>query len=215
MYGHHAYLYEGPLALLPALAKRAREGFGFTGEHNPDVSVRQWEKFGIDESRELAEVASLRSASGRQLFVLGVSSITTEAQQALLKLFEEPQKGAIFVLLAPYGSLLPTLRSRFLPYPEEIPLGERSPEAAEFLASAYKKRSDMIVELLDEEEGARERVRSFLDALEAALYARVTSDPSPDIRAGLADIAQFRGYLADKAPSLKMLLEHLAATLPR
>lgn len=212
MQAHHAYLYEGPLSLLPALADSACALFSFERENNPDVSVREWEKFGIDESRELSALASLKSASGRQLFVLGVSSMTSEAQQALLKLFEEPQEGAVFVLLAPHGSVLPTLRSRFLPYPKELASAEAHGEVASFLGASYAERSKRIAELLDDEDGVRERVRNFMNELEALLYARLGSGGKDAVR-GLSDLARFRGYLSDKAPSLKMILEHFAATL--
>src|SRR3990167_8910635 len=88
---HHAYVYEGPLSQLPSLARDGRERFNFFADNNPDVHVREFEKFGIEDSRWLTGAAALRSSSGQALFVLGVASITSEAQQALLKLFEEPQ----------------------------------------------------------------------------------------------------------------------------
>ena len=36
---HHAYFYEGPFALLEALAEDARERFDFKKEGDPDVHV--------------------------------------------------------------------------------------------------------------------------------------------------------------------------------
>ncbi len=210
---HHAYLYEGPLSLLPALAESASAFVGIGGEGNPDVHVLLWEKFGIDESRDLTSQASLKVMSGRALFVVGVSSISHDAQQALLKLFEEPQAGVVFVLLAPPGAILATLRSRFLAYPQV--LAQETPQAAgakKFLASAYKERSAQITALLKDEEGTRERVREFLDSLEAILHKKIKTDA--DARAGLAEISVVRGYAADRSASNKMLLEHLAAVLP-
>lgn len=136
---HHAYLYTGALSVLHSLAKDAEAQFQFAGEHNPDVQVHEFEKFGIDEARGLKTAASMRSLSGRALYIVGVSQITTEAQQALLKLFEEPQQGAIFVLLAPHGAIIPTLRSRMLAYPftpqqnvSQKVLGSASPQPDHF-----------------------------------------------------------------------------------
>jgi DNA polymerase III delta prime subunit len=211
---HHAYLYFGSLSLLPILAKDTRERFGFVGDHNPDVQLRSFEKFGIDEARELQTAASLKSSSGRALYIVGVSQITTEAQQALLKLFEEPQGGTVFVVLAPHGAIIPTLRSRFLMYPSEL---QKNPtqSAASFLKSSYKIRSAEITKLLKDEEGARERARDFLVGLEQALYAALQqSKNKKDFVAALEDIAQVRNYLGDRSPSLKMLFEHLALALP-
>src|ERR1700748_691393 len=97
---HHAYLYEGPLSVLPQLADDACKRFNFErnpstslGASNPDILIEQWEKFGIEEARELNQHASLKSTNGRSLFILGISSVTSEAQQALLKLFKEPRQG--------------------------------------------------------------------------------------------------------------------------
>ena len=236
---HHAYLYEGPVSRLPELADDAASRFNFEREHNPDVLVQQWEKFSIDEARDLTQQASLKSASGRSLFVLGISSIASDAQQALLKLFEEPREGIIFVVLVPHGIVLPTLRSRFLEYPSKTFAEKKSPSAAgrrgdasgdlfsatesstaaEFLASSYTKRSAWVTAFLkNDDEDTREQARVFLNNLEAVLYMGLpkASDKSKqDILDGLTDIAHFRGYLADRAPSLKMILEHFAATLPK
>lgn len=217
---HHAYLYEGPVSLLPELADDAASRFNFEREQNPDVLVQQWEKFGIEEARELTQQASLKSSSGRSLFILGISSITSEAQQALLKLFEEPQQGAIFVALLPHGIVLPTLRSRFLEYPEKLFAGDTpSSSATEFLASSYAKRSAWVTAFLkNDDEDTREQARNFVNALESLLYEalpKAAEKSKQDILDGLTDIAHFRGYLADRAPSLKMILEHFAATLPK
>jgi len=214
---HHAYLYEGPFSLLPALAQSARDLFDMKEDGNPDVHVLAWEKFGIDESRELTSLASFKSMSSRALFIIGVSSITSDAQQALLKLFEEPQEGITFVLLAPHGSIIPTLRSRFLAYPLKVghPMSnfevQSHAAAKNFLAASYKERSTQIVALLKDEELAKERVRDFLHSLEELLYKKVSN---AEHRTGLYDISLVRNYAGDRSAALKMLLEHLAATLP-
>jgi len=141
--------------------------------------------------------------------------MTNEAQQALLKLFEEPQKGVVFVVLAPHGTFIPTLRSRFLPYPKKLKEGEGDADAKKFLKAAYKTRSAQITVMLKDDENQRERVREFLNTMEHILYTeskkKIADD---DLKEGLADIAKVRSYLGDRSPALKMLLEHLAATLP-
>ncbi len=212
---HHAYLYTGPLSILHSLAKDAEAQFQFSTDHNPDVQVREFEKFGIDEARELKSAASMRSLSGRALYIVGVSQITTEAQQALLKLFEEPQQGAIFVLLAPHGTIIPTLRSRMLAYPGEVEGDNKKISVKTFLASPYKARSAEVTKLLKDEDGLRERVRDFLQALEHALYQALgKAKDKKALSEGLEDIAKVRSYANDRSPSLKMLLEHLAMSLP-
>lgn len=210
--GHHAYVYEGPLKLLENLSHDARERFGFAQFQNPDVHIRGFEKFGIDESRALVSLSSLRSATGRALYIIGFASATSEAQQALLKLLEEPQDGSVYVLLVPHGTLISTIRSRTAEYPEKLEHAVSIAAAKKFLASAYKERSAQITAMLKEDEGVREDVREFLSGLEQLLMKHMHT--SKEIRQGLEDIAKVRSYIGDRAPSLKMLLEHLAVTLP-
>ncbi|HYF12692.1 MAG TPA: hypothetical protein VD928_00095 [Candidatus Paceibacterota bacterium] len=209
---HHAYLHVGSASLLEELVRDARKRFGFKEEHDPDVQVRSFERFGIEEARELKASANLRSVSGRGLFILAASSLTSEAQQAILKLMEEPQKGLIFILLVPHGSLLGTLRSRLMPYPSPAIKSKISKQ--EFLGLSYKDRSAYITKLLKDDEAVRERVREFLLALEHDLY-RYLRKGEKGAREGLEDIGKVRSYLNDRSPSIKMLLEHLAATLPK
>ena len=209
MPAHHAYYVEGPLA-----------AFGAYKEHLQPFYAQEYEKFGIEEARELITAASLKNYE-HGVFLLGIASLTSEAQQAMLKLFEEPQQGTQFIVMVPHGTLLPTLRSRMMEYPEKEKLtagrlgsSQRDPQQVSlFLKLSSKERSDFITKLLKDDEGTKERVRDFINALEAELYARVGPTRS-NTRQALEDIAMVRDYLRDRSPSLKMLLEHLAIGLP-
>lgn len=197
---HHAYFFEGPLS-----------AFNSYKEYLQPFWAKEFEQFGIDDARELVRFTSLKNYT-EALFLIGAASITSEAQQALLKLFEEPQQGSTFLLIVPHGVLLSTLRSRCLPYPHLCGTSDVQHNAGAFLSWGYKQRSDWIAGFLKEEEGVRERVREFVNGLEAELYKEVSTKETRD---GLQDIAHFRQYLSDRSPSLKMILEHFAATLPR
>src|SRR3569832_820306 len=120
---HHAYLYEGSLSQLEALGVSAKKLFGFSGKTeagSPDIHTYAYEKLNIEDARDLAAEAAFKSVSGRALYILSAGSISFDAQQALLKLFEEPQEGSVFVLLTPPGIVMPTHRSRFVEYPERL-----------------------------------------------------------------------------------------------
>jgi DNA polymerase III gamma/tau subunit len=199
------------------LAGDARERFSFLNQADPDVHALEFEKFGIEDARELVRTASLQSVGGRALYIVGIASMTTEAQQALLKLFEEPQAGTMFVLLVPHGATIATLRSRLLPYPmADIGEEKKGSGAAKFLASPYAARSADITKLLKDDEGVKERVRELLASLESTLHtALLKSKGRKDIREGLEDLAKVRSYTNDRSASLKMLLEHLAVVLPK
>ena len=201
MLTHHAYYIEGSVGEFEEYKKLI-----------PHFVAQKYDRFGIDEARALTELASLKNIAGEAVFLLGLNSITSEAQQALLKLFEEPQKGTVFVMLAPHGALLATLKSRMLAYPTDLSTVTENGSlyfAKGFLGMGSKERSDLIAKMLKDEEGAKERVRDFVNALEVALSKDIKKNKD-----ALGDIAIIRDYLGDRAPSMKMLLEHLALSLP-
>jgi len=71
---------------------------------------------GVDESRLLSHFLSLTPSVSqkRSAVVFGAHSLTAQAQNALLKIAEEPPKNALLILiLSDPNALLPTLRSRF------------------------------------------------------------------------------------------------------
>jgi len=188
--------------------------FGAYKEHLRPLYAREYEKFGIEESRGLIDLAGLKNYKA-SVFLLAISSITSEAQQALLKLLEEPQEGTTFVLIVPHGVLLPTIKSRMLEYPDKIAAEPHlTGQARKFLQVSGKERSDFITKLLKDDEGVKERARDFVNALEAEVYKKSQARSDLALRQGLEDIAKVRDYLRDRSPSLKMLLEHLAVALP-
>lgn len=198
---HHAYFIEGSLSLFDAYKKQLAP---FVAEYV--------ERFGIEEARELIERSQLKNV-GVVTFFIAASSLTSEAQQALLKLFEEPQPGTTFILLVPHGTLISTLRSRMLPYPEVLKT-ESTSEARKFLQGSQKDRSVYITKILKDDD-VREPVREFLGGLEAELYKLVQKKKGDkELLNGLTDIARVRSYTNDRSPSFKMLLEHLAISLP-
>jgi len=208
---HHAYVYEGLRTFYPLLLSDARTRFAFTELDNPDVYTGEWDTFGIDEVRDVIERASLKSVSGKSLFVIGASVITTQAQQALLKLSEEPNSGIVLILLVPSGTLIPALRSRFALYPT-ILTEVATREGKTFLHLSLSERSKAITELLKEDEGVRDSVRHLLQSIEEELHPLLTT--RKEVRDALTEISLVRSYLSDQGASLKLLLEHLSLMLP-
>ncbi len=199
MHSHHAYYIEGPLS----------DFARYQAELHP-YWASAFEKFGVDDARELSSFASLKNIQSEAVYLIGVSSITVEAQQALLKLLEEPQIGTVFVFLVPHGTLIPTVKSRMLPYPVSV-TSRSNLEGKQFLKASHTERTEIIATLLKDEEGVKEKTRDLLNALEAELSKNIKD---PKAREGLMDIAKVRNYVGDRSPSLKMLLEHLALCLP-
>lgn len=68
--------------------------------------------FKIEDAKE-AIAEAYKSESQTKTLILGAKSFTVPAQNALLKILEEPPRNIVFILLAPNKStFLPTVRSR-------------------------------------------------------------------------------------------------------
>jgi len=70
------------------------------------------EDFKIDDAKEVIAEA-YKSEEKTKTLILGAKSFTVPAQNALLKILEEPPRNIVFILIAPNKStFLPTVRSR-------------------------------------------------------------------------------------------------------
>lgn len=211
----HAYLIEGTQeAVLPELAALFEVILGVTPKGNPNVYIYSEDSFTIEQSRTLKGHASKKAlGGGKKLFALFFQSIPHEAQNALLKLFEEPTRNTHFFVITPSAEiLLPTLRSRLLPItsgkdaaPTEL--------ARAFLASNAAKRFTLLKDIISEKD--KVSAIRFLNALEQTLYERADFKKGKGTeREILKDIQRFRQYLRGRAPSVKMILEQVAVTTP-
>ena len=192
------------------------EAEGISTRQNPDVYVREYVHFGIDEARELRERASSRALSGdRRVFIIAAPGMNSEAQNALLKTLEEPPADAMFFFIVPSPEmLLPTLRSRaqVLPLPGAL-TKENGVDVAEFLATVPAQRITMLKPLLERDKNDDRDVGAiiaFLSSLERAVGAKV-----PRNSGGLKAIYRARKYITDKGALLKPLLEQVALLVPR
>ncbi|OGG80487.1 hypothetical protein A3A39_00185 [Candidatus Kaiserbacteria bacterium RIFCSPLOWO2_01_FULL_54_13] len=187
-----------------------REGIETHG--NPDLYVRTYRQFGIDEARELRERASLRPVGQGRVFVVATPGMTHEAQNALLKTLEEPPANALFFFIVPSPeTLLPTLRSRASAADFVSPTDLRSPSICilDFLKSPPKGRLDMLKPLLEKGEDERRdlgAILAFLSALERHLEKHPES---------LRALYRARKYIADRGALVKPLLEQVALLVPR
>jgi hypothetical protein len=184
------------------------ESLGLAISGNPDVRITEYERFSIADARILKEQASHTPLGEAQVFVIATSAILHEAQNALLKLFEEPAARTSFILIVPSLTLLlPTVRSRVTYggcFRGEVAEAEF---AQTFLTGTVGERLALLEPVLKDKD--RERARAIVDALEASLHAGGVRE---HYRA-LEELAFVRSYLFDRSSSLKSLLSHLAVTL--
>lgn len=196
------------------LAKLASSGIEVDG--NPDIYIREYLQFGIDEARELRSRAGSRAIKEKnRFFVIVAPSMTADAQNALLKILEEPNADASFFIITPNPeTLLPTLRSRAQIISLSLGAEQRTPiDANIFLKADKMKRIDMLKSLLQKEGEQRDlgSIISFLSALERELGQRGAKKQ----KEGLAAVYRARKYVADKGSMLKHLLEQVALLVPR
>ena len=207
-------LVRGDESVVPEiLAVLGREGIETQG--NPDIDVRVYPQFLVDDARALVERTQTRSLSGaRRVFIVVTENLTYEAQNTLLKTLEEPAGDALFFFVVPSPeALLPTVRSRAQLHTFEGATREEKIDAAAFLQATREKRLDMLTPLLDKgEDDVRDisGIITFLSSLERTL---ATIAPLP--RAGVEAVYRARKYVGDKGSLLKALLEQMALLTPR
>src|SRR3989344_2386702 len=168
-----AYLVAGGKEMVgDVLAKLG--SFGVEVDGNPDIYIREYLQFGIDEARELRSRASSRAVKEKnRFFVIVAPSMTADAQNALLKILEEPSADASFFIITPSPeSLLPTLRSRaqILSLSQGVEQKGKI-DAGIFLQSDKSKRIEMVKVLLPKEDEERDlgSIITFLSSLEREL----------------------------------------------
>jgi hypothetical protein len=227
----HAFFYagDGEQGITAALAFGERElGMSLTG--NPDILIERHGLFSVDDARRIAAKAELVPMKGEtKLFIISANRIFHEAQNAMLKLFEEPPAGTTLVLVIPSeGNLLYTLRSRLLPLPVKSEEGEViSEEAQTFIKGNEKAREKVVEEILDEaksdkdeeKQEARAKALRFAEGLSRAAYAAWRNEAGPDARdelqSFLHDLDRLVPVLHDRSAPLKPILEHILIIAPK
>lgn len=219
---HHAYVLIGEReAGIAWVREWAKRELMMDAHQNPDFTVNEYIVLSAEEAREVAEGASQAPFQGEsKVVVLATTRIYNEAQNALLKVFEEPPPNTYLFLIVPTrGGLIATLLSRV----HVVLLDSREVQAPEevvaFLGSAREKRSQMIKKMLqsgdDDADQNREELIRFVSGVEAVLYKQFDLDkPDPRVRQALDDISALRSVLYERGGPAKLVLEHIALSVP-
>ncbi len=211
---HHAYAFEGNVEIiLEGLISFFQKELNFLVQGNPDYWFSEYEVLGIDEARLLAETQMKKSLSGgRKIFVISVQGMTVEAQNALLKVFEEPAPEThFFLILNSFDHLLPTLKSRIFfvnssqKKSADVKLGRN------FLRASIGERISIIQQMSEEKN--KKQAEELLNTVEVALSEELKKQKSPELISSLEELYRAKGYLHDRSSSVKMLLEHVAHTI--
>lgn len=216
---HHAYLFKdtGESVLLE-LKEFLEDKLKFKTKGNPDFWCGKFDTFGINDGREIIQLQSRTASTGdTKVFVIKSNFFTIEAQNSLLKMFEEPTPGTIFFVITQNTEvLLPTLRSRLFAPEVKIVL-ERSPlcgvDVEEFLKNKQAKRIKLLKEIIEAKD--KNMAIFFLNEMERILYKKFQGSVSkPDSVFVFEEIIKSKKYLNGRAPSVKMILENIALITP-
>ncbi|MEY2640843.1 MAG: hypothetical protein RL150_236 [Candidatus Parcubacteria bacterium] len=208
---HHAYVLEGsPEPVVEELALFCTETLGVPARGNPDYVCEVHDRFLIEHARRLRELQQNKTrADSKKLFVVAFNFITREAQNALLKVLEEPTAGThIFIVTPSSHVFLPTVLSRVTVL--KTPYLVTHDHAQTFLKSSYKKRMEYITKLtkdIKDEKASKAEALALVRSLVVTLYA---GKHDVVVIQKIAELDRLGAYLEDSSASVKMLLEHAA-----
>ena len=215
---HHAVLLKGEKeSVTKALLEFLTLELQITLSGNPDFHHNEYISFGIDDGRTLKNFAIQKPLGKYKIFIASFSTMTREAQNALLKIFEDPKENTHFFLITDTTeSILPTLKSRLfeIDLSKENSLKKHSKDAKEFMNSDGATRISLLKDLIESKD--KQKIYHFLGAIENLLYAETKkSKTKKEALTGLEELAKSKKYLFDTSSSIKLLLEHVALSVPK
>lgn len=112
-FSHHAFWLMGDWREQLPVVKEIVQSAGTAAP--ADIVTFAIDSFLVDQSRELKSLTGGAVVGKTRCFLVAFDRINDDAQQALLKLLEEPAPGAVFIILAPSATaFLPTIVSRLV-----------------------------------------------------------------------------------------------------
>lgn len=221
---HHGYLIEGAREEIVPEILTFCENINIKTSGNPDFCHITIDNFKIDEAFDLRALSTSKSfGNNKKIFLVSVNNFSLDAQNVLLKMFEEPVPDTHFFLIVPdVNVLLKTLVSRFYLISPKPGLGEGIKEVEKFIAMSLRDRLEFVKELLtdtedEDEEGneivvldsTRSKSINFLNTLESVLVSRTVLDTKL-----FEHIFKVREFLRMPGSSTKSLMESIALILP-
>ena len=231
---HHAYLIEGVKEeVLPEILDFIKS-LGVKVSGNPDFYSIHLDSFKIEDARNLRSMAYEKSFSGekssnsgKKIFLISANNFLGEAQNTLLKMFEEPINNTHFFVIVPdSGIFLKTLLSRFYIIKAKSNLEDEIKKAEKFLRMNLRDRLDFMKELLMEENeeedeeidnmnNGRAKGLKFLNALEYILQEKLKDKNNfLLVKDPMEHILKVRSFMSQPGSSAKNLMESVALIIP-
>ncbi len=207
---HHAYFLVGDAEdLFLKLRSFLEEQVGFKISGNPDFWHGKFQNFNIENSRDITARQERKDFSlGKKIFIIQTDFITEEAQNSLLKVFEEPTVGTHFFIISPQDVLLPTFRSRI----QVVYNNKLNKSKTNFLDMKMKDRLSLVKEITDgisDEEKTKQDAITLLNQIEQELYEKGILKTNKSLEA----CSLARESLYDRGAPIKMILENLLISI--
>ena len=225
---HHAYLIEGDRKTIEMEIVQFIKELGINTSGNADFSHIIVDSFKIEDARNLRAFSAEKGISTeKRFFLISTNNFLLEAQNSLLKMFEEPIKNTHFFLVVPdAGVLLKTFVSRFYLISTQSDPAEQFQEIEKFISMPLNLRINFIKELLTEIEeneieivsldSTRSKALKFLNRLEQVLERKLLRDSAVQnfpVNC-FQHFFKVRKYLNQPGSSLKNLMESVAIAVP-
>lgn len=211
---HHVYVIEGNKdKILFSVKEYLADFYNSPSNSNPDIFEHHFLNFLVEHSR-LVKDTDIKTPfyHAQKSILISFDSITREAQNALLKVLEDPSPTSRFFIVTNSADiLLPTVLSRVeVIRHESYGLNKSSIDVNAFLKAKPAKRLEMVGVLLKqigEEETSKEEAGNFLKVLKTNIEEGVMKG-EVDISV-LKTVLSTLDFARDKSASLKLLLERV------
>lgn len=220
---YHSYVVEGAPEDVIYSLRSFLENRGEVNKNSPDVMLSLFDSFAMEDSHNIKEWYQNKSTDGKKkICIIGAKFINREAEQALLKVIEEPTANSHFFIVVPDSSLLlDTILSRVHLIKDNSNDNIDEDKIAEnFIKQTPNSRieeiADIIKEFKDNENsgGLRHKAITLINGLERIIYKKWKDDVNNEnYKFILNELKNCRGFLSTPGASVKMILEHIALVI--
>lgn len=209
---HHANLIVGRVDPKNIVKEVLKNDLSFEVEKNPDYFIFEKETFGIDEARIFEKWSIGKPFVGeKKASLLIFDSITVDAQNALLKLLEEPKAGTYVFIYSNYDiDFLPTFlsRIRICNASDLLEKEEESKTTSKKFSSQKKFNKISFINDITKKDDSKKIIQTTLDEIENNLYNEISGVSRSNLRK-LKAVLKAKKYISKKNIPSKNILEWL------
>ena len=205
---HHAYLILGEKENGEEVISNIFKDAEIDTAQSPDIFVFNYERMYLEDAQALVAMENKSPVSlDFKYITLHIGSIVWEAQNALLKLFEDPGRTKFFIVSESKSLFLPTLLSRFEII--QVPKKENQKRnGKKFLDASVAERLKIVAGLIEDISEGKKSRRDARGLLLDLRFSLKGEDPKKQL-----SVLHALKYASDTSSSLKLLLESVALSI--